>query len=78
VRPKENALNPLNECAACGADFTSLELFDRHRVGRHEPDGRRCLSTEEMTTNGWHRDSRGRWTDPARAMRARRKFAIAV
>jgi len=77
-RPKENALNPLNQCAACAADFTSLELFDRHRVGRHEPDGRRCLNADEMTTNGWQRDSRGRSTDPARAMRARGKFAIAA
>jgi hypothetical protein len=68
----------LNACAACGADFTSLELFDRHRAGRHEPDGRRCLSTEEMKMNGWERDSRGRWKDPARAMRARRKFAVAA
>jgi hypothetical protein len=28
-------MTPLNECGACGHDFTSVELFDRHRVGKH-------------------------------------------
>jgi hypothetical protein len=71
-------MTPLNECAECGADFTSLELFDRHRVGRHEPDERHCLSGDEMREKGWESDSQGRWTDPARAMRARRRFAVAA
>ncbi len=55
----------------CGADFTSLELFDRHRVGRHEPDDRRCLSVDEMSENGWQRDSRVTVTYRG-ALRARR------
>ena len=25
----------MNACTACGEDFGSVELFDRHRVGRH-------------------------------------------
>jgi hypothetical protein len=77
-RPKEKALNPLNDCTACGAHFTSLELFDRHRVGRHDPDERRCLTVAEMKAKGWRVDGRGRWTDPARATRAQRRFAIAA
>jgi hypothetical protein len=68
----------LNQCAGCGADFTSLEVFDRHRVGRHESDERRCLSLAEMRAMGWVPDRRGRWTDPARAQRAQRKFAVAA
>lgn len=52
---------PLNQCVVCGSDFTSIEYFDRHRVGKHEytfaegmrmtpsrEDGRRCLDEEEM------------------------------
>jgi len=71
-------LSPLNQCAPCGADFTSLELFDRHRIGRHDPDGRCCLTFAEMTAKGWRVDGRGRWKDPARAMRARHRFAVAA
>jgi hypothetical protein len=78
-------LNPLNLCSACGADFTSVELFDRHRVGVHErdhslerPDGRRCLSLLEMQAKGWQKDLRGRWLDPVRAGRARATFADAA
>src|SRR5207237_5931930 len=42
-----------------GADFTSLELFDRHRVGRHDPDERSCLTVAEMKARGWTADGRG-------------------
>jgi hypothetical protein len=78
-------LNPLNLCRACGNDFTSLELFDRHRVGVHNydfsperPDGRRCRSAGEMNAKGWTVDAGGRWLDPARASRAQTKFARAA
>lgn len=50
----------MNLCRSCGKDFTSVEYFDRHRVGRHEyvfratdpdtHDGRRCLSEHELRT----------------------------
>jgi hypothetical protein len=79
---------PANWCSACGQDFTSVELFDRHRVGVHaytyteglklDPpaeDGRRCLVIEEMQANGWTEDARGRWVDPARSERAREAFS---
>lgn len=67
----------MNRCTACGEDFGSVELFDRHRVGRHAysfaegfelglEDGRRCLDLSEMEGAGWRLDRRGRWTDPAR------------
>jgi hypothetical protein len=65
----------VNECGACGQDFGSLELFDRHRRGVHEytfqqgmesgrEDGRRCLDISEMEA-------------PARAARARTAFGRA-
>lgn len=71
---------PLNYCRGCSQDFGSVELFDRHRVGKHDYtyieglqmkprriDGRRCLSVEEMVEKGWTLGMRGRWMDPARA-----------
>jgi hypothetical protein len=67
----------LNLCCACWQDFGSVELFDRHRVGKHAysfveglemglEDGRRCLDPTEMEGVGWRLNSRGRWSDPAR------------
>ena len=84
-------MNPLNQCGACSRDFTSVELFDAHRVGRHaftlmeglemEPmreDGRRCLDADEMTELGWVQDVKGRWLNPARVERARAAFDTAA
>jgi hypothetical protein len=69
----------LNLCCACLQDFGSVELFDRHRIGKHaynfaegldmdppREDGRRCLDPSEMESLGWRLNSRGRWVDPAR------------
>jgi hypothetical protein len=67
----------VNLCTACGQDFGGVELFDRHRVGRHAytfseglemglEDGRRCLDRQEMESAGWRLNARNRWTDPAR------------
>jgi len=67
---------PVNWCASCGQDFTSLEYFDRHRVGEHGLDwpehenGRRCLDIDELGASGFRRDDAGHWFDPARAQRA--------
>jgi hypothetical protein len=70
--------------AACGEDFTSLELFDAHHVGDHaldwpeHEDGRRCLDVDEMTERGWLQDVLGRWLNPARSERAERAFKTAA
>jgi hypothetical protein len=72
----------VNLCTACGQDFGSVELFDRHRVGKHAytfaeglerglEDGRRCLDPQEMASAGWRLNGRGRWIDPARDPRGR-------
>jgi hypothetical protein len=78
-------MKPCNLCRGCNSDFTSLELFDAHRVGTHEylfdaehVDGRRCLDEDEMEARGWTKDERGRWLNPARAERARRAFLKAA
>jgi hypothetical protein len=61
MRMMENVrrLRPLNFCVACENDFTSLTLFDRHRVGSHQGDDRRCLTEREMLAQGEF-DSNGR------------------
>jgi hypothetical protein len=82
---------PLHGCSGCLQDFTSLALFDRHRVGRYEytleqglrldrprEDGRRCLDTDEMRANGWALNDSGRWIDPVRVEAARESFAKAA
>jgi hypothetical protein len=58
----------MNLCTVCGQDFGSVGAFDAHRVGAYEytfsadhPDGRRCLTAEELTDGNWTRDGRGRW-----------------
>ena len=81
-------MTPLNGCGSCRSDFTSLKLFDGHRIGKHgftysegvamdpmREDGRRCLSVAEMTENGWVQDAKGRWFDPAAVEAARQAFA---
>jgi hypothetical protein len=52
---------PANYCVACGLDFASVAAFDRHRVGRHDPDERRCLDLPEILAAGMELDSRGRY-----------------
>lgn len=71
---------PLNGCGACRQDFTSLRLFEAHRVGEHalhgpeHENGRRCLVIEEMQSLGWEQNEKGRWFDPARVEDARRRL----
>lgn len=54
------------ECMSCGERFGGLRVFERHRVGAF-PDGRRCLTDDEMAAGGWHRDTRGLWRDGHRS-----------
>jgi hypothetical protein len=75
----------MNQCGSCSHDFASVSLFDAHRTGKHEhlfseshPDGRRCLSVDEMTSKGWTLNSRGRWSDQARNEVVRAAFRDAA
>ena len=78
----------MNLCHSCEHDFSSVSLFDQHRVGRHaytysegvamdpiREDGRRCLSAIEMRNKGWEEDLRGRWSDPRSVEAVRAAFS---
>ncbi len=88
--------DPLNGCGVCSRDFTSVPAFDAHRVGTHDhdvsldqPDGRRCLSDDEMEAHGLARVQPGDssryesrlsfgvalFWDPAAVEQARRTFS---
>ena len=61
----------LNYCSACDQDFGGERAFDLHRVGDHaydytvqHPDGRRCLTPDEMLGRGMYLNSSGRWSQP--------------
>lgn len=63
----------MNRCRSCNEDFASLSAFDDHRVGKHahlyseaSPDGRRCLTPDELRSLGMRKDSHGRWRLPIR------------
>jgi hypothetical protein len=63
----------MNLCRSCSDDLSSVERFDRHRVGLHEylwslnhEHGRRCLSTDELEALGSTKNVSGRWHDPVR------------
>lgn len=77
----------MNLCRACGADFASVDAFDRHRVGVHAytflegldmvppvEDGRRCLDVDEMRARGMSVNGRGLWQIDAAVERIRRRF----
>ena len=77
----------MNECGACGLDFTSVAGFDKHRVGVHEYtlaqgmamdppryDGRHCLTAGELRDKGFEQNERGQWFDPVKAQAARDFF----
>jgi hypothetical protein len=40
------------DCGECGLRFSRTSTFDKHRVGRHEPLERRCLTPDEMRAKG--------------------------
>jgi hypothetical protein len=73
-RPKRG--DGVNFCRICRRDFSSLKAFDRHRVGRYEPLGRRCLDSTELVKAGFRRNGRGRWELAAHADRARTRFPV--
>ena len=53
-------------CTACHQTFAGTRAGDRHRVGEF-PDGRRCLTADEMLAVGLKLTDRGVWSqDDAR------------
>ena len=45
-------MNPLNECASCGEDFTSVRLFDAHILNKASDPHFDCMQTDEMVAQG--------------------------
>lgn len=50
-----------SQCPTCGLVFSGEASFDRHRVGRFEPDEHRCLTPEEMIAAGLFLKPSGVW-----------------
>ena len=72
----------MNLCRSCRRAFASVGAFNAHRRGRHaylaeaaRPDGRRCLTLDELADAGLELDTRGRWRLAADATRAQSRFA---
>lgn len=72
---KTSAAKLLNFCRTCGHDFGGVTAFDLHRVGKHQylhddehPDGRRCLTEQEMLAIGMYVNGQGRWSQPRRGL----------
>jgi hypothetical protein len=52
-------------CRGCGEYFNSVKSFDRQRIDY--PDGRRCLSSDDMHQRGMTLNRQGFWiTEPMR------------
>lgn len=68
-----------NRCEACGKDFYSPDVFDRHRTGDYARPGerkgtRRCMTTQEMKAAGMLRSKQRLWlTEPMPAQATQRR-----
>jgi len=64
-----------NQCTGCNEYFNHDYGFDRHRIGKHTGNQRRCLSVAEMIKKGFSKNAKRFWiTEPqtaARVMSAR-------
>ena len=50
-----------NQCPTCGEYFNSNAAFDKHRVGPHKFNQRRCMTKEEMAGAGMVLREDGFW-----------------
>ncbi|VTU25129.1 hypothetical protein SRS16CHR_03598 [Variovorax sp. SRS16] len=55
-----------NQCPTCGDFFNSTHAFDRHRIGRHAGNQRRCLTAPEMEAQGIALTASGFWVSEIR------------
>jgi len=51
----------VNQCPTCFTVFNSTAAFDKHRIGTHSPNTRRCMSDDEMLKAGMGPNKYGRW-----------------
>jgi hypothetical protein len=57
--------DPQCTCRGCGLKFSSVVVFDKHRVGDFTNEapkyGRRCLTEPELRAVGMEPDGQGYW-----------------
>ena len=56
-----------NQCPGCGELFNSTAAFEKHRVGEHTDNQRRCLTPIEMRQRGMVQVEGGWWVTKLRA-----------
>ena len=56
-------------CAKCLESFASISAFDKHRVGSHRQNARRCMSVGEMYESGMRENDEGYWIEKAQKPR---------
>jgi len=54
-----------NQCTSCNEYFNHDYGFDRHRIGKHTRNQRRCLSVAEMVKRGFSKNAKGFWITEA-------------
>ena len=82
-RPSPGSGRDFTQCTVCGEYFSGTTMFDRHRVGEHahlfspeHPEGRRCLSRDEMSSRGWELHPSKGWQDPKQVLRGRQRRTL--
>jgi hypothetical protein len=83
TRARHTFENPLNGCARCGRDFSSLAAFDAHFVNLaadhrwtpERPDGFRCLDEDEIAEK-LEVDDRGRYRLPLTEEKRKQLLAL--
>ena len=71
----KNLRGDRNQCSRCFMCFNSTAAFDKHRVGEHANNGRRCLSADEMIAKGMVLREDGFWRGSAMPESAREAIA---
>jgi hypothetical protein len=77
IYPEIKLTGERNECPSCGELFNSNKAFDAHRRGKFgvpSPEGRHCLTPEQMTGKGMAKNAKGFWVTELMPQNAPRGF----
>jgi hypothetical protein len=55
----------ISYCRGCERTFAGIVAFDAHREGKFTRKKRRCLTEQEMRTEGMFRNEKGWWAVPS-------------
>jgi hypothetical protein len=81
IHPEIKLTGERNECPTCGELFNSNGAFDAHRRGKFGtsgPEGRRCLTADQMSAKGMVKTSRGFWARKLRGENAPGGFHVSA